>query len=92
MADPTKDPVSIVVTTDIWQEQDPRQSRFVKVIRVCPKSVFIQAVEHDIVEGWLPVRNGATGRDAPVRESKLSRFNGKRGGYKLYERGGEVCG
>jgi hypothetical protein len=88
----TTELVSIVMTDDIWQEQDPRQARFVKVIRLGTKGAFIQAVEHDMVDGWLPVRNEATGRDAPIRESKLSRFNGKRGGYKLYEREGEVCG
>lgn len=86
----TDDELPTPLVDDIWQEQDPRHPRFVKVIRVGTKGAFIQAVELDIVNGWLPVKNEFTGRDAPIRESQLKRFNGKRSGYKLYERDGVV--
>lgn len=82
-------PADRAAVGDIWQEQDPRQPRFVRIVRVGHGSAFIQAVEQDGANEWVPARNDATGREAPVREAQLKRFNGQRSGYKLYARNGK---
>lgn len=71
---------------DIWQEQDPRQPRFVRVTKVSGGSVGIYAVEKDVSGDWRVSRNPRTGRPAPERLAQSQRFNGKRGGYALHDR------
>lgn len=68
---------------DIWQEQDPRHPRFVRVTRVTATSVLIHEV--------LP-REGGDFERAPravERYAQLKRFNGKRSGYALHYRSDE---
>lgn len=66
---------------DIWKELDPRveYQRFVKVTRVSGDHALIYGVEHN--EGLWTAR-----RRAPERWAQIKRFNGKRGGYELYQR------
>lgn len=76
---------AVPMVGDIWQEVDPRMTRFVKVTKVWPDSVFVMAVQHE-GGAWVAVRNPKTNRYAPERNAQLKRFNGKRGGYALHER------
>ncbi len=70
---------------DIWQEQDPRQPRFVKVARIAGEHAYIYAVEKKPNGMWLCAR-GPNGKPAPERGAQLKRFNGKRSGYALHYR------
>lgn len=80
---------------DIWQDQDPRQPRFVRVVSVVLHSekpyAYIQAVEHSKSEGWHPVRNLATARNSPIRAAQLTRFRAQRTGYALHDRSPAGC-
>jgi hypothetical protein len=64
---------------DIWEDLSPGYHRYVRVVRVGIAGVFIERVE--LVDGkWkLP-------RRAPTRETALTRFNGKAGGFRLHHR------
>lgn len=52
-----------------WREQDPRNTRTVKVLAVEPERIQITSVAYS----------------GPARWVKRERFNGKRGGYSLVE-------
>lgn len=64
---------------DIWKEVDPRAERYVRVISLSTPSgkyAFIRTCD----------ANGVSGTRNPVREARVERFNGKRGGYELWAR------
>lgn len=65
---------------DIWQEQDPRQPRFVRVAQIGTVSALIYQVERR--------ENGTFSRAAGSVErwAQIKRFNGKRSGYALHQR------
>jgi len=71
----------VLMVGDIWQEQDPRNPRFVQIVKISSTTgdPLIEKVErrHD---AWMPARG------AVQRFAKRSRFNGKRGGYALHFR------
>jgi hypothetical protein len=64
---------------DIWEDLTPHYHRFVRVVRVGEESVRIERVEYWNDRWTLP-------RRAPTRETKLARFNGKSGGFRLHHR------
>jgi hypothetical protein len=58
---------------DIWQEVDPRFTRFVRVVAVNTDAVALRrCTEQGLFEGFR------------VTRANLKRFNGKRGGYQLH--------
>lgn len=64
----------------IWREVDPRQERHIRIERVGVTHAWVRKV---ILRG-----EPARWTDAPksrVAEARLSRFNGKRGGYEFIE-------
>lgn len=68
------------VRGQIWHEVDPRQERHIRVESVGITHASVRAV---ILRG-----NPSRWEDAPKSrsaEAKLSRFNGKRGGYEFIE-------
>lgn len=66
--------MSDVQVGQIWQEVDPRQERFVKVMAVRATRAII----------WRCNPDGSAYPKAVQTSAKVSRFNGKRGGYMLY--------
>lgn len=71
---------------DIWKEVDSRIERYVRVERVGVgrRSITIRTVVFN------PSNMGRRWRDAPrtrATYADLGRFNGRRNGYKLHERG-----
>lgn len=71
----------------IWQEQDPRVERFVRIesVGTGPRSIRIRTVY---------VESGQWVKDPSSRGSFASRerFNGKRGGYRLHSGSCTKCG
>ncbi len=68
----------------IWQEVDPRHPRHVRVIRIDEQSARIMTVvmlgdgSKERPHEWRLIKTSST-------RALLTRFNGKRGGYVLYE-------
>jgi hypothetical protein len=65
---------------DIWQEQYPHSTRFVRVARVRSDAALIYKVVKVSSGEWVPARR------SPERWARLDRFNGKPGGYALHQR------
>jgi hypothetical protein len=66
---------------DIWQEVDPRRTRYVRIEADGDNHAFITTVVFsDHFSGWLIAKGSRLTRAA------LGRFDGKRGGYKLHKR------
>lgn len=66
----------VVAVGQIWQEVDPRKTRYVRVERVGLGGASIRTVEK-IGEEWRPARG------SHLNWAARERFNGKRGGYML---------
>lgn len=64
---------------DIWEDLTPGYHRFVRVVRVGDEGALIERVEYVNGNWRLP-------RRAPTRETKLTRFNGQSGGFRLHHR------
>lgn len=68
-----------IETNQIWQEVDPRRERFIKVLEVKGDTATIQTVRN-VGPTWERVP-----KTAMRLWANISRFNGKRGGYKLHQ-------
>lgn len=77
-------PLPDVRIGDVWREIDPRLARYVRIIKLRGDWVVIQTCLSD---GGESLQRYALGR---TNDAKLSRFNGKRGGYALHHRSDEV--
>jgi hypothetical protein len=68
-----------VKTGQIWKEVDPRHDRYVRVINLIPSWICIETV-HNVDGKWFHAPGTAR-----MRHADPKRFNGKRGGYELYQ-------
>ncbi len=65
----------------IWQEVDPRLERYIRISGISCGVALIETVEQ-LVDGVTWRHKPKTKRNG---EAALTRFTGKRGGYKLYQ-------
>lgn len=77
----TRVEVSEPIVGDIWEDLTPGYHRFVRIVQVGVKGVFIQRTEKSETG-----RTWGCPRRAPVRETSIARFNGQSSGFRFVER------